>query len=114
MAMHALTTNRVVSHLALIRDINKDEDGDAFMLTFDDALTACESMEWDGWARKHVVEERSARDSDMMLISLLHISPFFTSPYNRVERKFAWDYVREYLINTDSEYTDFLIFLLRK
>lgn len=113
MAMHALTSNRNVSHLALIRDINDDDEGDAFMRTFDNAVTVGESMQWDSWAAKHLVDQRDARDSDMLLISLVNISPYLLSPYNRVQRLEAQEGVRDFLIKTDSEYTDFLIFLLR-
>lgn len=113
MAMHALSTNRKVSHLALIRDTS-DEDGDAFMRTFDNAVTVGESYNWESWAGKHLVDQREVRDSDMLLITLVNISPFLISPFNRVQRMEAQQDVRDFLIDTDSEYTEFLFFLFRR
>lgn len=115
MAMQALTVNRSVSHLALIRDIFKEEseEEDAFMRTFDQAVTVGEGEEWLDWAARNMVDERLVRDHEMMLLSFLRLSPFLMNPYNRVERMDAQEEVRNFLVGEDSEYTDFLFFLLR-
>lgn len=71
MAMQTIETTRMrqVGKFPIIRQVDllgkQEDDIDAFMATFDQAVTVS-NEEWDVWAKRNRVEERKVEDKDYM------------------------------------------------
>lgn len=115
MAMRAIETERMmqVSRHSVIRpvDIFSMSDMDAFMETFDQAVTVGEDG-WDMWVKRHGVDVREVGSEDALLVCHLGLSPYLKDPFNRGDLIEATHLVSSITHGSEQDYLDFLFFLM--
>ncbi len=121
MAMLALETDRMIRarDSAIIRqaDILALDEMDAFMDTFDQAITVS-AEPWDVWARRNKVDQRETISQDYLMMAFLGFSSWINQRDAQGKRFNKVDFLDStYLVSchhhgTEEEYLDFVFFLL--
>jgi len=90
----------------------EDEMDLNFMDTFDHTVTQGD-MEWGKWARQNRVDERVIMGGEhFLLMTFLGFSSYIKNDWNRADRIDSIYFVECELHNGESEYIDFLFFIL--